>query len=83
MPSFGIGDLDGNRDAAEALAAIEAGMGALAWHRGTVINGRMESGPVHGVQKASDCAWQIHYPVVFPVKYRKALLDDEVVQIIT
>ncbi|MEX3613212.1 MAG: IS200/IS605 family transposase [Burkholderia gladioli] len=43
----------------------------------------MESGPVHGVQKVSHCAWQIHYPVVFPVKYRKALLDDEVVQIIT
>lgn len=26
--------------------------------------------------------WQIHYHVVFPVKYRKALLDKEVVQII-
>ena len=43
----------------------------------------MESGPAHGVQKASHCAWQIHYHVVFPVKYRKALLDEEVVQIIT
>src|SRR5260370_25607221 len=43
----------------------------------------MECGPVHGVQKASHCAWQIHYHVVFPVKYRKTLLDEEVVQIIT
>jgi putative transposase len=42
----------------------------------------MESDPVQGVQKASHCAWQIHYHVVFPVKYRKALLDEEVVRII-
>ncbi|MDR2710024.1 MAG: transposase, partial [Burkholderiales bacterium] len=34
------------------------------------------------VDKASHCAWQIHYHVVFPVKYRKALLDKEVEQII-
>ena len=34
------------------------------------------------VKKGSHCAWQIHYHVVFPVKYRKALLDDDVVQII-
>ena len=26
--------------------------------------------------------WQIHYHIVFPVKYRKALLDTEVVKII-
>jgi putative transposase len=43
----------------------------------------MESGPNHVVQKASHCAWQIHYPVVFPVKYRKTLLDEDVVRIIT
>jgi putative transposase len=42
----------------------------------------MKSGPVHEVRKASHCAWQIHYHVVFPVKYRKTLLDEEVVQII-
>ena len=35
------------------------------------------------VQKASHCAWQIHYHIVFPVKYRKALLADDVVEIIT
>ena len=34
------------------------------------------------VKKGSHCAWQIHYHIVFPVKYRKALLDEEVVQII-
>lgn len=39
----------------------------------------MEKGEV---QKASHCAWQIHYHIVFPVKYRKALLDKEVVGVI-
>ena len=34
------------------------------------------------VGKGYHCAWQIHYHIVFPVKYRKALLDDEVVRII-
>ena len=34
------------------------------------------------VEKASHCAWQIHYHIVFPVKYRKTLLDKEVVTII-
>ena len=34
------------------------------------------------VCKGYHCAWQIHYHIVFPVKYRKALLDDEVVRII-
>jgi putative transposase len=42
----------------------------------------MESGSNQGVRKASHCAWQIHYHIVFPVKYRKALLDDEVERII-
>jgi putative transposase len=37
---------------------------------------------VDGVQKGSHCAWQIHYHIVFPVKYRKALLSEEVVGII-
>ncbi|MDR4460076.1 MAG: IS200/IS605 family transposase [Nitrospirales bacterium] len=34
------------------------------------------------VQQASHCVWQIHYHIVFPVKYRKALLADDVVEII-
>ena len=34
------------------------------------------------VRKGYHCAWQIHYHIVFPVKYRKALLDGEVVIII-
>lgn len=34
------------------------------------------------VKKGYHCAWQIHYHIVFPVEYRKALLDKEVVQII-
>jgi putative transposase len=34
------------------------------------------------VRKGHHCAWQIHYHIVFPVKYRKSLLDEEVVQII-
>ena len=34
------------------------------------------------VRKSSHCAWQIHYHVVFPVKYRRALLDEEAVGII-
>ena len=34
------------------------------------------------VRKGDHCAWQIHYHIVFPVKYRKALLDDEVLRVI-
>jgi putative transposase len=34
------------------------------------------------VKRGFHCAWQIHYHIVFPVKYRKALLDDEVTKII-
>ena len=34
------------------------------------------------VHKGYHCAWQIHYHIVFPVKYRKALLDEEVACII-
>jgi putative transposase len=34
------------------------------------------------VKKGYHCVWQIHYHIVFPVKYRKALLDEEVVEII-
>ena len=34
------------------------------------------------VQQASHCVWQIHYHIVFPVKYRKGLLADDVVEII-
>ena len=34
------------------------------------------------VRKGAHCAWQIHYHRVFPVKYRKALLDEAVTTII-
>ena len=34
------------------------------------------------VEKASHCAWQIHYHIVFPVKYRRRLLEEAVVKII-
>jgi putative transposase len=34
------------------------------------------------VRKGYHCAWQIHYHIVFPVKYRKALIDEQVNQII-
>ncbi|TXI37109.1 MAG: IS200/IS605 family transposase, partial [Nitrosomonas sp.] len=34
------------------------------------------------VEKASHCAWQIHYHIVFPVKYRRGLLDEAVVRVI-
>ena len=34
------------------------------------------------VKKGYHCAWQIHYHIVFPVKYSKALLDFSVTQII-
>jgi len=34
------------------------------------------------VQKGYHCVWQIHYHLVFPVKYRKALLDKMVLKII-
>jgi putative transposase len=34
------------------------------------------------VRKGYHFAWQIHYHLVFPVKYRKALLDSEVQEII-
>jgi putative transposase len=30
------------------------------------------------VQRASRCVWQIHYHIVFSVKYREALLDQDV-----
>ena len=34
------------------------------------------------VQKGYHCAWQIHYHMVFPVKYRKALIDRDISEII-
>jgi len=34
------------------------------------------------VHKGNHCAWQIHYHIVFPVKYRKVLFDSDVVDII-
>lgn len=34
------------------------------------------------VRKGYHCAWQIHYHIVFPVKYRKSLLDEEVTRVI-
>jgi len=39
--------------------------------------------PLGEVKKGYHCAYQIHYHLVFPVKYRKALLDREVEQIVT
>ena len=33
------------------------------------------------VQRGYHCVWQIHYHIVFPVKYRRVLLDEEVVKI--
>ena len=37
----------------------------------------MEEQKGEEVRKGAHCAWQIHYHIVFPVKYRKSLLDDE------
>lgn len=34
------------------------------------------------VRKGYHCAWQIHYHIVFPVKYRKALLEKRVIEVI-
>ena len=34
------------------------------------------------VKKGAHCAWQIHYHSVFPVKYRKAMLDEAVTMMI-
>ena len=34
------------------------------------------------VRQSSHCVWQIHYHFVFPLKYRKSLLDDDVTKII-
>ncbi len=34
------------------------------------------------VEKGYHCAWQIHYHLVFPVKYRRALLQEAVVEVI-
>ena len=34
------------------------------------------------VRKGYHCAWQIHYHMVFPVKYRKALIDEDVTTIV-
>ncbi len=34
------------------------------------------------VKKGYHCAYEIHYHIVFPVKYRKALLSEEIVQAI-
>ena len=36
----------------------------------------------HDLQRGYHCVWQIHYHIVFPVKYRKALLDTAVTKII-
>ena len=34
------------------------------------------------VKKGYHCAWQVHYHIVFPMKYRKAILDNDVTKII-
>lgn len=33
-----------------------------------------------GVKKSNHCAYQTHYHIVFPVKYRKSLLREEITQ---
>ena len=35
-----------------------------------------------GVRKGTHCAWQIHYLIVFPVKYLNTLLDEVVTTMI-
>ena len=42
----------------------------------------MEDQRGDAVRKGAHWAWQIHYHIVFPVKYRKALLDTAVTAII-
>ena len=39
--------------------------------------------PKNTVEKGYHCVWQIHYHIVLPVKYRKALVDRKVTEIIT
>ena len=34
------------------------------------------------VRKGEHCAWRIYYHIVFPVKYRKVLLDEAVTTMI-
>ena len=36
----------------------------------------------NNVRKGYHCAWQIYYHIVLPVKYRKALIDEELTDII-
>ena len=36
----------------------------------------------YDLQRGYHCVWQIHYHIVFPVKYRKALVDTAVTKII-
>ena len=45
-------------------------------------HGFMSTSSVSGVNRGYHCVWQIHYHIVFPIKYRKSLLDEEVTQII-
>src|SRR5579872_3429883 len=40
----------------------------------------MEISPVIGVQRGYHCVWQIHYHIVMPVKYRKALLSEAITE---
>jgi hypothetical protein len=52
---------------------------------GTIFSGtlwRMADQREEAVSKGAHCAWQIHYPIVFPVKCRKTLLDEAVTTII-
>jgi len=37
---------------------------------------------IEGVRKGYHCVWEIHYHIVFPVKYRKALIEKDVTRII-
>lgn len=37
---------------------------------------------MNDVKKGYHCAYQIHYHIVFPVKYRKALLSEDMAKTI-
>ncbi len=34
------------------------------------------------IRRGNHCVWQIHYHIVFPVKYRKVLLEARVIEVI-
>ena len=64
-----------HRQADERRTAAEKGIVVAA------PSGR-DAGTVPAVTRGATLSWQIHYHIVFPVKYRRALLDEDVVRII-